>query len=265
MPTPDKSPTADDLFQVELENRGLPFEVTEEGLYSIQIGEVEVTVNLENVRRDYARDGDVDAIAQFAEQLDQEFFGDTPDWPAVKPFVRYSIEPSDYENGFGETLHEVVSDELVKVFVFVAPDGSRISWVTDSMLVEWQVARGDVVAQAHANMDQLVAETTLEVEEIDGVKLGMLSTQETPFKASLILSKRFCDLVSPTHGWPVYVVIPARDFAYVLSRDDRDFLGRLGGVVVREYNESGHPITQDVLEVGDDVITAIGSFAPRGR
>ena len=45
------------------------------------------------------------------------------------------------------------------------------------------------------------------------------------------------------------------------SRDNRDFLGRLGGVVAREYRESGHPVTQEVLEVADDGITAIGTFA----
>ncbi len=114
-------------------------------------------------------------------------------------------------------------------------------------------------------MNQLVAETKLEIKEIDGVKLGMLSTNETAFKASLILSEGFRDLVRPTHGWPVFVVAPTRDFVYVIPYDKHDFLGRLGGVVLREYNESGHQVTADVLEVGDDGVSAIGSFAPKGR
>ncbi len=49
-------------------------------------------------------------------------------------------------------------------------------------------------------------DTKLKIQEIDGVKLGMLSTNDSPFKASLILAKGFRELVSPTHGWPVYVV-----------------------------------------------------------
>jgi hypothetical protein len=47
---------------------------------------------------------------------------------------------------------------------------------------------------------------------------------------------------------------------YVVKGDDREFLGRLGGVVVQEYRESGHPITKDVLELSDAGITAIGTY-----
>lgn len=257
--------TADELFQIELANRNLPFTMTDDRLYRLQIGDVTATVNLENIRRNYERDNDADAIARFAKQLDVDMFDDLPDWESVKSLVRFSIEPSDYEAGFDDTLHEIVTDELVKVIVFTPADGSRISWVTQSMLEDWKVTRETVVNQANANMNQVAADTTLEIEEIDGVKLGMLSTNDTPFKASLILTGRFRELVSPTHGWPVYVVAPTRDFVYVISQGNRDFLGRLGAVVLREYNESGHPVTPDVLEVGDGGVTAIGSFAPKGR
>ncbi len=78
-----QNPTADKLFQLELENRELPFTVTDEGLYRVQIGDVTVTVNLENIRRNYARDNDADAIARFAKQLDIERIDDHPDWETV--------------------------------------------------------------------------------------------------------------------------------------------------------------------------------------
>ena len=264
MPTPSNL-TADELFQLELAYRNLAFTMTDDGLYEIQIGDVTATVNLENIRRNYERDNDADAITRFAKQLDVEMFDDIPDWESVKSYVRFSIEPSDYEGGFTDTLHEMVTDELVKVFVFTPPDGSRISWITHAMLADWKVMREAVVSQANANMNRLVAGTTLEIQEIDGVKLGMLSTNDTPFKASLILTDAFRELVRSTHGWPVYVVAPTRDFVYVIPCENRDFLGRLGAVVLREYNDSGHPVTADVLEVGDSGVTAIGSFAPNGR
>jgi hypothetical protein len=126
------------------------------------------------------------------------------------------------------------------------------------------VTSRDVVQQAESNMAEIVANTQLEVDEIDGHKLGMLSTEETPFKASLILSPAFRDLVAPTLDWPVYVVVPCRDFAYVLRKSDREFLGRLGGVVVKEYRNSGYPITRDVLEVSDEGIKAIGTYPDAG-
>lgn len=259
----NSNPTAHELFELELAQRNLAFVVTDDGLYEIQIDDVTATVNLENIRRNYERDNDADAIARFAKQLDVEMFGDLPDWKSVKLHVRFSIEPSDYETGFDDTLHEIVTDELVKVYVLVPPDGSRISWITQYMLADWKVTRETVVSQASANMNQLVTAATLEIEEIDGVNLGMLFTNETPFKASLILTERFRELVSPSHGWPVYVVAPTRDFVYVISRDNRDFLGRLGAVVLREFSESGHPLTADVLEVGSRGVAAIGSFAPK--
>ena len=254
--------TADELFQIELANRNLPFTITEVGQYEIQIGDGTTRVSLDNIRRNYFRDNDADEVAQFAKVvLDADMSDDMQDWNSVKSFLRFSLEPSDYD--FNDTLHEVVTDDLVKVFVYSRPDGSRITWITNSMLGDWQVTREAVVDHANANMNQLVTDTTLEVEEIDGVQLGMLSTEDTPFKASLILAAGFRELVTPTHGWPVYVVAPARDFAFVISRDDRDFLSRLGAVVLREYNESGYPITSDVLEVGDGGVTAIGSFAAK--
>lgn len=257
------TPTADQLFQDELAQRGLQYTINNDGLYEIGIGDVDAVVNLDNVRRNYDRDKDRDAITRFADQLNTDFFGNIPSWTDVQPFVRFSLEPSDYENGFADTVHEMVSDDLVKVFVYVPPGGSRISWITNDMVADWKVTRDAVIALANKNMDLIVSETELETQDIDGVPLGMLNTQETPFKASLILSSQFRSLVSPTHGWPVYVVVPARDFAYVVPIANRDFLGRLGEVVLREYNASGHPISQDVLEVGDNGVTAIGSFAPK--
>lgn len=253
-------PTADELFQMELAKRNLSFTFAEDGRYKIQIGDVDTMVNLENIRRYYEQDNDADEITRFAKQLDVELF-DTPDWQHVQAFVRFSIEPSDYEDGFGDTLHELATDELVKVLVYTSPDGSSITWITRSMVAEWQVTPEAVVDQANTNMNQLVASAKLEIEEIDGVKLGMLSTMDTPFKASFILASRFRELVSPTHGWPVYVVAPTRDFVYVIPLADREFLARLGKVVLSEFNESGHPVTADILEVGDDGVKAIGTYA----
>ena len=82
---------ADELFQSELVKLGLTYTITVEDLYLIQIGDVTATVNLENVRRNYERDKDADAIARFTKQLEADYFGHTPDWASVKPFVRYSL------------------------------------------------------------------------------------------------------------------------------------------------------------------------------
>jgi uncharacterized protein YtpQ (UPF0354 family) len=250
--------TADQIFRSELDKRGIRHSETPEGLYEVRINDQSVTVSLENIRRNYDRDGDPDAIVQFVEKIDTDFFAETPSWNEVKPYVRYSLEPSDYD--FDDVLFTPINEKLHQVFVFTSADGSRITWINQEMLDDWGVTREQVIQQAEENMAAIVAETKFEIEEIDGNKLGMISTEETPFKASLILSPAFRDLVSPTHGWPVYVVVPCRDFAYVIRKDNRGFLGRLGGVVIKEYRNSGHPITKDVLEVSNDGITAIGTY-----
>ena len=110
----------------------------------------------------------------------------------------------------------------------------------------------------------MAGDAHLETEDVDGNLLGMISTQITEFKASLVLSAGFRSLVEPTHGWPVLVVLPCRDFAYVVRCDNQEFVGRLGQVVVDEYNQSGYPITKDVLQVSDDGIKAIGTFPDPG-
>ena len=201
--------TADDIFRSELDERGIGYSVTPEGLYEVQLHDQTVTVSLENIRRNYDRDSDADAIVRFVDTVDADFFAETPPWDDVRLYVRYSLEPSDYGTGFDDVLFNAVSDELNQVFVYTPADGSRITWINESMLYDWNVTRERVVQQAEENMAAIVADTRLEVEEIDGDKLGLISTDETPFKASLILSPAFRNLVSPTHGWPVYVVVPA--------------------------------------------------------
>jgi len=252
--------TAADIFRSELDKRGIEYLVTPNGRYEIRIDNQTIAVSLENIRRNYDRDGDVGAIIRFVDKVDGGFFAGTPSWGDVRPFVRYSLEPSDYETGFEDVLFAAVTDELNQVFVYGSADGSGITWINESMLDGWGVTREQVVQQAEENMAAIVADSQFKVEDIDGNKLGMISTVETPFKASLILSPAFRGLVAATHGWPVYVVVPCRDFVYVIRDDNRGFLSRLGGVVIGEYRKSGHSITKDVLQVSGDGITAIGTF-----
>ncbi|WP_373542266.1 hypothetical protein [Chamaesiphon sp.] len=251
--------TADNVFSSELDERGIAYSVTIEGLYEIQIHSQTVIVNLENIRRNYERDSDADAIVRFVDKVDTDFITETPSWDDVRQYIRYSLEPSDEEE-FKGVVFNAISDELNQVFIYISVDGSRITWIDKSMIDNWGITREQMVHQAEHNMVAILAETKFEIEDIDGNKLGMLSTTEIAFKASLIVSPAFRDLVAPTHGWPVYVVVPCRDFVYVISEDNLDFLSCLGSIVIDEYRKSGYPITKDVLQISDDGITAIGTY-----
>lgn len=255
--------SAKSIFEARMTEHGITFVIDDNGLYVIQVEGTSVTVNFENVARNYERDRDSDSIRRFADRLLTDYREPTPDWQSVQPFIRFQLEPDDYADGFAGTLHARVDDDLVKVFVYTPEDGSRITWISDATVKGWGVTSEDVMAMAESNMRKVTAESRLEFTEIDGVKLGMISTEEFPFKASILLADNLKQLVDPHLGFPIYAVAPCRDFVFLIPHKNKDFLGRLGRVVEKEYNGSGYPVTMDVLEITDAGVTAIGSFAPK--
>ena len=110
---------------------------------------------------------------------------------------------------------------------------------------------------AYANMATLLRNTPVQVEIIDDMKLGMFDS-ESVFKASLIFSPNLKEVLAPKLGWPVYAVIPCRDFVYFFH--SKDLIPRVGKTVVEEYKSSGYPITPDVFVISDSGIEAMGTF-----
>lgn len=260
---PSEHESANSIFEARMKERGIAFEINENGLYVVQVEGTTFTINLENVVKDYQRDGDPDSVRRFADRLLEDRQERTPDWKSVQPFIRFQLEPDDYADGFDGFLHARVEDDLVKVFVYTSEDGSRINWISDDAVMRWGVAADQVMEVAGRNMRKITAESRIELREIDGVTLGMISTTESPFKASILLADNFKELVEPHLGFPVYAVAPCRDFVFLIPSKNKDFLGRLGGVVKKEYDGSGYSVTMDVLEIADEGVTAIGSFAPK--
>jgi hypothetical protein len=88
----------------------------------------------------------------------------------------------------------------------------------------------------------------------------MLSNELVAFKAALLFCPNLKKAVEPVLGWPVFAVMPCRDFVYVLNQQDEPLLGRMGHVVMGEYQKSGYPISTEVFEIIDQGIRAIGDF-----
>jgi hypothetical protein len=248
--------SVEQLFESELRGRRVAFSRDPEtGLYRIESGGGTMTVSLDNLRRDLARDGDAGMVPRFVEKVLSDF--DLPPWEVARSQVFFSAQPS--EQPFGDTLRESVTETVCKVLVFCDEDEGKITWLTPDMLTDWGVEREAVEAAALENLDGLLRGLTLEIEDIDGTRLGMVPVSSV-FKASLIFAPGFQALVSQMLGWPVLVVIPCRDFLYVLAEKDVEFLGRLGGTVQSEYRQSGYPITTEVIRVSDEGVRAIGKF-----
>ncbi len=251
--------TADTILEAELKRRGVSFtSQASVGLYKVQTEWGMITVNLENIRRNFQRDHDPEAVVRFVDQVLSAFV--LPTWDKARSLVYFSAESSNSD--FGDTIRYKVSDGVAKVLVLTDVEESKITWLTPSDLAVWGVNKDHVEQAASVNLSRLLDGKHLELETIDKVKLAMVPVGSV-LKASIIFAPNFRSFVTTELQWPVLAMIPCRDFIYILSEKDKALLNRLGAVVQREYNESGYPITTEVLRISDEGIEAIEEFPKR--
>ena len=248
---------ANAIFEAELAKRGASFQKESDFVYRVEVDGWIVSASLENVRRNAERDQDEGVIARFVEHV-LAFSASHPPWDDARTLLFWSTEPTTTD--FGDSIHLDVSDEVGRVLTLTDADRSKVTWVTPAMCESWGVTIEDACSTASINQDRLLdgieLETATGTEGLD--TLGMIPVHP-PYKASTIFAKAFKNLVEPVLGWPVLVVLPCRDFVYVIA-DGSPLLDKLGSVVVNEFKNSGYPITTEVLRVSDEGIEAIGRF-----
>ena len=249
--------TTRQIFESELQKRNVSFSGPDaQGLYKLRVAPLDLTISIENIARDYARDGDPKIIEQFVDRVLAT--REVPSWEQARTLIFFSAEPADHQ--FGDTIHWSVTDKVCKVLVVTDLNEGTITWVTPVMLKNWNVSQDQAVQAASTNMNRLLDGKQLELTgAIDGMSAGMVPVNSV-FKASTIFAPNFKEFASERLGWPVLAVIPCRDFIFVLSEKDKAILNRMGAVVQKEYRQSGYPITTEVLRVSDEGIRAIGSF-----
>lgn len=247
---------AHDLFESVLIDRGVAFEqLEEEGVYMVHAPGGDLTVSLHDISRIYARDEDPESVVRFVEEVLST--PKVPGWPEARSLVYFSAEASDHD--FGDTIRRRVTEEVAQVMVVTDRQEGSITWLTPAAIAEWSATPEEVETAAGENLARLLEGRRPEVDEIDGMKLGMIPA-DSIFKASVIFAPTFKEFSTQEFEWPVLAVIPCRDFIYVLSEKDSALLDRMGGVVRREYRESGYPITTEVLRISDGGIEAIGAY-----
>jgi hypothetical protein len=227
-----------------------------DGTYETSIDGYIVRISVQNIARDYARDKDTAAIRRFAENALAGF--GRPTWERVRDFIRFSLEPSDHD--FGETIHDTVSKTISRVLVYTDAADSRISWITPDMLASWGTTKELAQKIALENMSRLIDTLSPQIDTVAGVSLGAVPLSSEAFKASIITAPNFKQFATKKLRWPVLVVIPCRDFVYLLSEADSAILNKMGKVVQDEYRKSGYPLTTEVFRISDDGIKAIGEF-----
>lgn len=215
-----------------------------------------LNLSLDNLRRIYEQDQDVSCIKRFldAALASPRSFGG---WSEESAAVYFCLEPSDYAEA--PQLREPVSERLDRVAVHFDAERNVITWVTRSMLERWQVSREELTAQALANLGGALTAAQIDHFDIDGVRLGHLTTR-LPFKTALVLAPNLKEIVAPALGWPLLAVAPDRDFLYLWDARHDAMIERMGRVVVREFNTAPYPLTTEVLSISDEGISAIGCF-----
>ena len=244
------------IFEEELSLRGVAFVKRSEYEYVIEIDDFKVTANLFNVARNAEREGDPDAIRRFVDDVFDAFPPNPPPWIEASKLLLFSAEHA-YQD-FGDAIASPVSDEVCRVLTLTDQAETKITFVTPKICDDWGVTVEEANQAATRNQDRLLDGIQLQVEEIEGDALGMIPVN-SPYKASVIFAGTFKEMVEPILGWPVLAVLPCRDFIYVV-KNDSPLLGKMGSVVVNEFQKSGYPITTEVLRITDDGIEAIGKY-----
>ena len=244
------------LFEEELARRGVRFSVDPESDgYVIEEGGSRSLVHLDNLERSVASDGDAGRVPRFVDAILSS--SGASDDPISAGGLYWCLEPNDYE--VPAEIRFPISDRVDRVLVHLSPDDKRITWVSGKMLGTLGMDEAVAGKRAFENLSRALEEATVESSEIDGVHLGFLSTS-LPFKAALLLAPNLREVVGGKLGWPLLAVVPDRDFVYLWGDRHSDFVGRVGRVVVREYNRAPYPISTEVYRVSDEGIRAIGAF-----
>jgi hypothetical protein len=110
-------------------------------------------------------------------------------------------------------------------------------------------------------MNTLLDESSIETTETDdGLRLAFFETSIEGVKSALLFSELLKEKVEAVLGWPIYCVLPVRDFCYMFSEKDDELLSRLGEIVLEEYSKSAYPVTTEALLISDEGIKTVGKY-----
>jgi len=259
----DKIEEARELFEAALRKRGITVVVVDGG-YEIHHDGGVLIANIENVSRQYAQTGDPGLFDSFVSQIVGGEIGasgiasiEVPTWDEVRHRVYWSLLPRDVE--IDDTLAATVSRELRKVLVWTDPNEQHYTFIKPALLATWGVTAEQVAERAETNQANLLEGKTVEISDVDGAQIGMIPVA-TGLKASAILASNFKTFVGDAIAWPVYVVVPCRDFALIFSQQDQALMDRVGTVTLREYAEGAYPLSAEVFAIDDTGIKAVGRF-----
>lgn len=245
-------------FRSQVEAKGMKIDsVDVTGLIYISQGELTLKVSLDNIRKNYERDKDDSLISDFVETLVSYSIELPKKWVDAKKDILISFFPNDFD--FQDFIHSKVTDEFSKVYVHSGEN--KFTWITKDDLKEWNISEKELDAQANINADRWLEVTKIAYDTIENRKLGFIENDHTTLKGALLFAPKMRYKLKKDIDFPFYAVLPVRDFCYIFSEKDLGFFSeRIGSTVIKEYKESGYPITTEILKFSEKGVQSVGKF-----
>jgi hypothetical protein len=246
-------------FKTRIKDLGLSIDkIDEDELIHISQGSIELKISLDNVRKSYEQEGTFDHLDNLIDSIQDHLIEEPiPGWNEASNKVYFSLFPSDYD--FGDFLNEKVTNDFHKYYVYNNKD--RYIWINYTQLKEWEIDEQVFKQQVEMNMNTLLSESSIEILETENhEKLAYFESPIAWLKSALLFSKNLKEKASPTLGWPIYCVLPVRDFCFMFSETDKNLVNLLDQTVLDEYRDSPYPITTEVLRISDEGIETMGKY-----
>lgn len=102
---------AEHLFEKDLQQRNIAFKKWEDGFYEVNAHGGVSHISLDNVKRNFLRDGDPDVIHRFVESILQKV-DELPAWDKLSLHIYPSLEPLDKDR-LEDVVHQPLSNSSV--------------------------------------------------------------------------------------------------------------------------------------------------------
>lgn len=250
--------TTESVFENELQQRGIPFSKIEKHLYDVRVKRITKRVSLNNIDKSFTRDGNVEAVKKFAASIVRPAFVLPSTWDAVKENIFVTVMAAE-TRGLDNAVYKKLSRKVVGALAYYDRVGSPVYLLSPYELDKLNVSQESAWNTAQENLEKIAQSSTVSFAEVNGQKLGVIETLGV-YKASMILTRELRSKVEKELGWPVYAVAPARDFVYLFSKAG-GMMGLVSGTVIKEYQQSGNPLSTEVWELSDNKQTSVVTYA----
>lgn len=261
-PSSCSEPHPEDLrkkFMEAMAAQGGIVRASADGTLSLSLDGFSLSINLDDIQKDYDRTGDLSAYERLVSAIQSR---SPPLWASVQQavypvFHASSMYPSD-----------VVSEQMTDGFncsFFCDMDG-RKEWISRRRLSEWGIDELTLRKTAVFNLKRYLdaADLVTETDE-DGIRIGYFDT-DFFYPSSFLIAPGFLRKITDA-GFrpPVFVYVPTAGVLEIIQDDDIDqAIGRYGNSILTEYFSDPHPVTDEILEIGDEGIRVLGRFDVSG-